>query len=382
MYSVSAYGAMLADEARMEPYVEAMRRSVGPGDVVIDLGAGTGIFALLACQAGARKVYAIEPNAAIHVARQIAADNGFADRIEFIQDFSTKITLPEKAHVIFSDLRGRLPLYNGHLKTLTDAQQRLLAPGGILIPQRDTLWAAVVAAPELYEPYAGPWEQHNRGFKMQRARHVVINSWGAGKVAPDQLLVEPRVWAEIDYTAIEQTSFHSTLEWRVGQSGMAGAAHGFCLWFDALLCEGVVFSNAPGKTAQVYGSAFFPWTTPVELADGDRVKIELRADLVDDDYQWSWKTAVLAENEIKADFSQSTFFGAVHSPAQLRKQASNYVPALSEEGEIAQFILSLMNGVRSQEEIVMDLLHRYPRRFADSRQALTHIAALSNQYSR
>ncbi|MGH9841780.1 MAG: 50S ribosomal protein L11 methyltransferase, partial [Blastocatellia bacterium] len=163
MYSVSAYGAMLADETRMRPYVEALRRSVKPGDVVIDLGAGTGIFALLACQAGARKVYAIEPNDAIHVARQIAADNGCADRIEFIQDFSTKITLPEKAHVVFSDLRGRLPLYNGHLKTLADARQRLLSPGGILIPQRDTLWAAVVAAPELYEPYAGPWEQHSHG---------------------------------------------------------------------------------------------------------------------------------------------------------------------------------------------------------------------------
>ena len=32
-----------------------------------------------------------------------------------------------------------------------DARQRFLAPGGRLIPQEDTLWAAVVELPEVYE---------------------------------------------------------------------------------------------------------------------------------------------------------------------------------------------------------------------------------------
>src|SRR5262249_32753265 len=109
MYTISMYGFMIADNARMDAYVEAWRRAVNPDSVVVDTGAGTVVFALLAGRFGARRVYAIEPADAIQVAREIAAANGYADRIEFIQKLSTEVTLPERADVIISDLRGLLP---------------------------------------------------------------------------------------------------------------------------------------------------------------------------------------------------------------------------------------------------------------------------------
>jgi protein arginine N-methyltransferase 1 len=101
---------MILDVPRMEAYVRALRAAISPGCVVADIGAGTGIFAMLACQARrARRVFAVDPNPAIDVARQIAAANGFADRIEFFEALSTRIELPERADVIVSDLRGILP---------------------------------------------------------------------------------------------------------------------------------------------------------------------------------------------------------------------------------------------------------------------------------
>ena len=69
MYSLAGYGKMIADKVRMDAYSQALRRAVKPGSVVVDIGAGTGICAMLACRFGARKVYAIEPDDAIHVAR-------------------------------------------------------------------------------------------------------------------------------------------------------------------------------------------------------------------------------------------------------------------------------------------------------------------------
>lgn len=67
VYSVSAYGDMITCEPRLSAYAEALRQAVRPGCTVIDLGAGTGIFALLACQYGAGRVTAIEPADAIRL---------------------------------------------------------------------------------------------------------------------------------------------------------------------------------------------------------------------------------------------------------------------------------------------------------------------------
>src|SRR5918996_5689633 len=52
--------AMLEDRVRTSPFLRALRELVGPEDVVVDIGTGTGILAAGAAQAGARPLYAIE----------------------------------------------------------------------------------------------------------------------------------------------------------------------------------------------------------------------------------------------------------------------------------------------------------------------------------
>lgn len=96
----------------MDAYVKALRQAVTPESVVLDIGTGTGIFAMLACQFGAKKVYAIEPSDAIQVGKEIAAANGYDNSIEFIQKLSTEVELPEPADVIISDLRSICPCFN------------------------------------------------------------------------------------------------------------------------------------------------------------------------------------------------------------------------------------------------------------------------------
>ena len=110
-YTIRGHGAMLSDRVRMHAYAAALEAAVRPGSVVLDVGTGTGIFALLACRLGARRVYAVEPGDSIHLARAAARDAGYADRVEFIQGISTEVDLPERADVMVSDLRGLLPLF-------------------------------------------------------------------------------------------------------------------------------------------------------------------------------------------------------------------------------------------------------------------------------
>ena len=310
MYSIGDYGDMIADKVRLDPYAYALRAKIGPNSVVLDIGTGAGIHALLACKFGARKVYAIEPNDAIHLARELAQANGFADRIEFIQDISTHVTLPERADVIVSDLRGVLPLYGQHIPSIIDARQRHLAPGGTLIPKRDTVWASLVEACYVYNDLVGPWNDPY-GLAMEKAKQVVLNCWHEEETHAfnkSNLLMEPQIWTVLDYASIENTDFDpSDL---VQQSTRSGTAHGVLLWFDAEIAEGIRIFNGPQaeKVAEVYGCGFFPLLEPVAIEKGDTITLGIRADLVEDEYFWGWHTRINSGDNpraIKADFEQS-----------------------------------------------------------------------------
>ena len=372
---------MIADSVRMDAYARALRQAVKPGSVVLDIGAGTGIFALLACQFGARRVYAIEPCDTIQIAREIAAANGFAERIEFFQVMSTAITLPEPADVIVSDLRGVLPFYQHHLPAIVDARRRLLAPGGVLIPRSDTLWLACVEAEDLYRRITTPWSENKYGLDMQAARQLVTNQWFRCAATTEQVMSEPKFCGTVDFSVVENADFSTEVS---SNATRAGTAHGLCVWFDAILADGIHFSNAPDKPDLIYGQAFFPWPQPVALNIGDTVSVALNANLVGDDYLWSWATRILEQGDpgrVKFHFKQSSFFGDPLSPTALRKQAAGFVPELNEEGQIDRLILTMMQDGTSLGEIAQHLVSMYPSQFVHWQNALTRVAKLSAKYS-
>jgi protein arginine N-methyltransferase 1 len=380
MYSLARYGEMIADEIRTGAYAHALERAVRPGSTVLDIGAGSGIMSLLACQYGARKVYAIEPDEIIEVARELARENGFADRIEFIREISTKVTLPERVDVIVADLRGVLPLFGSHLTSLADARERFLAEGGVMIPRRDTLWACVVESSAAVQDLLGAWTNAKRGLAFDAARRYATNTWTRTRVNPENLLAEAQRWAEIDYAQPLPANRKGSLDFHIARRG---TGHGLALWFDTELAEGIGYSNAPGRPKLIYGMAFFPWPADVPLEDGDRVSVNLRADLVGEDYVWSWESRVSAPaGELKAEFRQSSFMGKPLSPESLRRVADSFRPALGEDGEIDRLVLGLMNGERSLGEIARELAERFPERFPSARAALTRAGELSEKYSR
>lgn len=382
MYDLIGYGTMIADSVRTDAYARALRNAVRPESIVLDIGSGTGLFALLACRLGARHVYAVETDDAIALARDIARDNGYAERITFIQERSERLALTESVDVIVSDIRGVLPLYAGSVRTILDARRRLLAPGGRLIPLRDCMMVSPVDAPNLYEKHAVPWESPVHGLDMTAVGKFVKNTWHKGRVRPEQLLAAPRCWAELDYATLEDTDVKGRASWCAQRSG---TAHGLSVWFESELAPDVTFASGPDQPELVYGSAFFPLTEPVAVTEGDPIEADLRADLVGEDYIWSWRTRVGSSNSSradKADFSQSSFYASPLSQAQLRKRAACHRPVLNEDGEIALTVLRLMNEQCTLEDIARHLYERFPARFPDSSAALDHVGMLSVEFTK
>jgi protein arginine N-methyltransferase 1 len=383
-YALSDYGAMITDRVRMAAHAEALWRVVRPGCVVLDIGTGPGLFALMACRLGARRVYAVEPHDIIQVGSDLAAANGCVGRIEFIQNLSTRVTLPELADVIIADVRGPLP--GPQVPTLIDARRRLLAPGGALIPRRDTLWAAVVQAPEAYRRQVAVWDEAGDDFNFAPARRLATNQIHTGRkgqMTPEQFLTEPRKWGEIDYLRVEKPGLAADLNWTVTRPG---TGHGVIAWFDTTLVEGVGFSNTPLEPERVYGSAFFPWPDPVSLAAGDTVAVALRLPGGGEDDVWCWDSCVTAAHgsagRVKASFRQSEFFGTPLAVERLRELGADHVARLNKDGEIDRFVLALIDGKKTLGDIARLVSGQFPERFPTWEAALTRVGEVSQAYSR
>lgn len=378
-YSLLSYGEMINDNTRMGAYAQALARCVKPGDVVLDVGAGTGIFSLLACQLGAAHVFAIEPDDSIHLARVVASANGCEDRITFIQSVSSAVDLPIKANLMVSDLRGVLPLLEHHVAAMVDARNRLLVPGAIQIPASDSLWATVVEDAPRYREFAEPWSGNAHGLDMRAGLTRATSTWRRHGGKPGQVLADPQCWATLDYRTITSANVSGQVTLTATRHGIA---HALLLWFDAELCAGIGFSNAPTGPELLYGQAFFPLEQPVALEAGDKVTVKLSAHLVGGHYIWIWHTRVNSgsSSALKAEFRQSTFHGVVPNAERLKRREQGFVPAASESLLVDRVCLELVDGGRSLGAIAELLVSQFPDRFASRQNALDHVADLTGNY--
>src|SRR5436309_9370770 len=165
----------LADAVRVSAFRQAIEEVVTPGDVVLDLGAGTGILGLMACRVGAKRVYAVDEGPIIGLAREIAWANGFQDRINHIKGLSTRVELPERVDVVLADQIGRFGLESGILEYFADARARFLKPGGVMVPGELALVVAPVECRELSERVEF-WGRGPAGYDFRPACTTATNT--------------------------------------------------------------------------------------------------------------------------------------------------------------------------------------------------------------
>jgi len=105
---------MLADHNRMAAYHSSVigNRDVFEGKVVMDVGSGSGILAVWAAMAGAKKVFAIEYTDMAANARKVAEHNNVGDVVTVIQGAVEDIDLekhgvkPGEVDIIISEWMG------------------------------------------------------------------------------------------------------------------------------------------------------------------------------------------------------------------------------------------------------------------------------------
>ena len=347
---------MLADQGRTESYRKAIAQRVRPGDIVVDIGTGTGILAFFACQAGAQKVYAIEVGPAIELAKLLCARNGFQDRVVFLNEHSLNVSLPERVDVIVCEILGSIALQGGILGPLIDARKRMLREGGRVIPQSLELSIVPVEVPKMHDEI-DLWKPDLYGLDFSPIRPFAINNYYNFKCDPQNFLSDPKPLGRIPLSEAESTYVRGTA---TCVATCAGILHGIAGWLSLDLAPGITISNSPSKANVNWGHAFFPLETPVPLNAGDRVSVAVSTH---DGAEWRWKVGVArkadgeAANETRGmGFDHSTFFGF---PLTRQKLGATTKPKLSRKGEAELYLLGLLNGERTVAELEQELVARY-----------------------
>lgn len=135
---------LLDDAVRNRAFYAALRKRVTGESAVLDIGAGTGIWAIAAAMMGAKRVVAIEKDKLLTVLIQtLARENRVQDKIEIIEGDSRDIKLSREFDVLISETIGNLGFDEQIVPILIDARKRFLKRRGALIPSS----VALVAAP-------------------------------------------------------------------------------------------------------------------------------------------------------------------------------------------------------------------------------------------
>ena len=114
----------LIDQKRTEAFKKAIKNTVKEGDIVVDMGTGSGVLAMFAVDAGAKKVYAVEiDDNNIKTLNETFVKNGYKNKIFVIKGDVTKIRMPEKVNVIIGEMIAtglieelQIPAMNNMLK--------------------------------------------------------------------------------------------------------------------------------------------------------------------------------------------------------------------------------------------------------------------------
>jgi type II protein arginine methyltransferase len=144
---------MMNDTARNQAFAAAIARQVEPDSLVLEIGTGSGLLAMMAARAGAR-VVTCEANPAIAItAREIIARNGLSDRITVINKASWELAvgadLPRPADVLIAEIFSAQLLSEDVIPSLEDAKARLCAPEVAVIPAIGVMRGALVHSPSL-----------------------------------------------------------------------------------------------------------------------------------------------------------------------------------------------------------------------------------------
>ncbi|XP_059312353.1 probable protein arginine N-methyltransferase 3 [Lycium ferocissimum] len=315
----SSYGIhrdMISDKVRTDAYRQAILEnpSLLKGAVVMDVGCGTGILSLFAAQAGASRVIAVEASEKMAaVAAQIAKDNNLLRTgsknedsgqdngvMEVVQGMveelkSTQKVQPHSVDVLVSEWMGYCLHYESMLSSVLYARDQFLKPGGAVLPDMATMFAAGFGRGGTSIPF---WE-NVYGFNMScigeeivkdasripivdviESRDIITNS----TVLQNFDLVTMKL-EEMDFTAVVELELkgETSTNGCTGSKPITSWCYGVVIWFDTgftgRFCKEkpTTLSTSPHNTSTHWSQTILTFSEPIAMVSPGTLNVDKMA---------------------------------------------------------------------------------------------------------
>jgi tetratricopeptide (TPR) repeat protein/predicted nicotinamide N-methyase len=270
---------MINDEERNAAYDTALTRAVRPGDLVLEIGTGSGIVSMMAARAGAGRVVTCEVLPTIaDAAREIIASNGYADKISVVTKKSTQLRLgeelPQKADVFVSELLNVGMLAPNMLPIIRHARENLVKPDGRIVPEASTVYGVLLECEHLarINPVRNIAGFDMSGMDRFRSPGYAVIDFAAD---PHRRLSDRFQALAFDFRIdMKEMDSHRI----VVPVTEAGICHGVAFWFDLHMFEDIVYrSDSHARTNHWKQAAHF-FRQPVAVQPGDRLTLAVGYD--------------------------------------------------------------------------------------------------------
>ncbi|KAF4091672.1 hypothetical protein AMELA_G00039900 [Ameiurus melas] len=225
---------MLKDEVRTLTYRNAMyhNKHVFKDKIVLDVGSGTGILSMFAAKAGAKHVYGHShtslagsdvPDTSISYYIECSSISEYSEKIikanhldNVITIFKGKVEdteLPvDQVDIIISEWMGYCLFYESMLNTVIYARDKWLKPGGLMFPDRASLYVVAIEDRQ-YKDFKIHWWENVYGFDMTCIRNVAMKEPLVDIVDQKQVVTSTCLIKEVDIYTVqpEDLSFTSAI---------------------------------------------------------------------------------------------------------------------------------------------------------------------------
>ena len=237
---------MMHDTERAALYDQAIRQVAAPEHLVLDVGTGSGLLAMMSARAGAGQVVACEAQPMVaDVADKIVHAGGYGDVVTVVPKMSTMMRvgedLPRRADVLVTETVDCGLLGEGILNTIAHAREHLLTEDALIMPGRGGCWRAWWRALPLHRKnHVGELY----GFDLSSFNELASMEYFDSRLSSHEhrMLSEPVEVFDFDFYRDGPTADSAEL---VVTPTVEGTCHAVVFWFELELLPGITLRNSP-----------------------------------------------------------------------------------------------------------------------------------------